>query len=139
MLTWKSDKQLEQEGFEFLVGAVDFVDQQHRRLFAPDGREQRPLQQISFGKDVLFDRVGVLARAFARLDGEELALVVPLVERGVLIETFVALQADQLGAMHCGKRLGHFGLADARFALEQQRPLQKIHQPSAVARSRSAI
>ena len=71
--------------------------------------------------------VGVLA--LARLDGEQLALIVPLVERGVLVEALVALQADQLGLVHGGERLGDLGLADAGLALEQQRPLEEIHQP----------
>jgi hypothetical protein len=31
--------------------------------------------------------------------------------------------------VHGGERLAHLGLADARLALEQQRPLEKIHQP----------
>ena len=52
-------QQLEQEGLEFLVGAVDLVDQQHRRIDAADGGEQRPLEQIALGEDVLLDRVGV--------------------------------------------------------------------------------
>ena len=53
-------QQLEQESLEFLVGAVDLVDQQHRRLFAAYGGEQRPLEQIALGEDVLLDTVGVL-------------------------------------------------------------------------------
>ena len=74
-------EQLQQERLEFLVGAVDLVDQQHRRLFAPDRSKQRALQQVALGEDVLLDRIGILADSFARLDGEELALIVPLVER----------------------------------------------------------
>ena len=122
-------QELEQEGLELLVGAVDLVDQQHRRLLAPDRGEQRPLQQIALREDVLLDRVGILADALARLDGEQLALIVPLVERGVLVEALVALQADQLGAVHGGERLGDLGLADAGLAFEQQRPLEEFHQP----------
>ena len=72
----------------------------------------------------------------ARLDGEELTLIVPLVECGVLIETLVTLQPDQFGAMHCSERFRNFGLADARFPFEQQRTLQKIHQPQ---RSRDVV
>ena len=122
-------QELEQERLELLVGAVDLVDQQHRRLLAPDRGEQRPLEQVALGEDVLLDRVGVLAGAFARLDGEQLALIVPLVERGVLVEALVALQADQLGAVHRGERLGDLGLADAGLAFEQQRALEELHQP----------
>ena len=78
---------------------------------------------------MLLDRVGILADSFARLDGEQLALVVPLVERRLLVEALVALQADELGAVHRGERLGHLGLADAGLAFEQQRTLEELHQP----------
>ena len=66
--------------------------------------------------------------ALVRLDGQQLALVVPLVERGRLVEPLVALQADQLGAVDRGQRLGDLGLADARLAFEQQRALQQLHE-----------
>ena len=122
-------EKLEQKRLELLVGAIDFVDQQHRRRLAADGGKQRPLEQIVLGEDMLFDVVGILADPLAGLDGEKLALIVPLVERGVLVETLVALQADELGLVHGGERLGDFGLADAGFAFEQQRTLEKIHQP----------
>ena len=78
---------------------------------------------------MLFDRVGIHAGSLARLDGEELALIVPLVERGVLIEAFVTLQPDQFGAVDRRERLCNFGLADTGFTFKQQRPLQEIHQP----------
>ncbi len=43
-------QKLEQERLEFLVGAIDLVDQKHRRLLAADRGKQRPLQQISSRK-----------------------------------------------------------------------------------------
>ena len=78
---------------------------------------------------MLLDRIGVLADAFAGLDGKELPLIVPLVKRGVLVEALITLQTDQLGAVHGGERLAHLGLADAGLALEQQRPLEEFHEP----------
>jgi len=39
------------------------------------------------------------------------------------------LQADELGTVHRGERLGHLGLADAGLAFEQQRTLEELHQP----------
>jgi hypothetical protein len=45
-----------------------------------------------------------------------------------LIEALIALQADQLGAVHGGQRLGDLGLADAGLAFEQQRALEQFHQ-----------
>jgi hypothetical protein len=125
----KVREQFQQERLELLVGAIDFVDQQHRGRDAANGGEQRPFQQVFFREDVLFNLVGIFADAFAGFDRQELALIVPLVERRILVEAFVALQPDQLGAMHGGERLGDLGLADAGFAFEQQRALQKLHQP----------
>src|SRR5690348_7725917 len=78
---------------------------------------------------MLLDGVGAGARALMRLDGEKLALVVPFVERGALVEALIALQADQLTLMHRRQRLGDLGLADAGLAFEQQRPLEEVHEP----------
>ena len=50
-------EELEQERLELLVGAVDLVDQEHWRRRPPDRRQQRPLEQILSGEDVLLDRV----------------------------------------------------------------------------------
>ena len=122
-------EQLEQERLELLIGPVDLVDQEHRRLFPADGGEQGPFEEVFLGEHMLLDRVGVLAGAFARLDGEELALIVPLVEGGVLIQALVALQADELGLVQLGERLGDRRLAHPRLAFQQQWALQEIHQP----------
>ena len=54
-------------------------------------------------------------------DREQLARVVPLVERLRRVDPLVALQADQGCVEHEGERFGGLGLADARLALEQQR------------------
>ena len=59
-------QQLKQEGFEFLVGAIDFVDQKYGRCFLPDGFEERPLEQIVLGEDLRFDLRGAGASALAR-------------------------------------------------------------------------
>ena len=129
MLDLEVGEDLEQESLELLVGPVDLVDEQDRRRLAADGGEERPLEQISLREDVLLDAVGVFAGALACLDGEKLALVVPLVKGSVLVEAFVALQADQLARMHGGERLGDLGLADAGLAFEKERALEEIHQP----------
>ena len=76
---------------------------------------------------MLLDFVSVLA--LARLDGEQLALIVPFVERGILVESLVALQADQFGAVHLRQGLGDFRFADAGLALQEQWAVQEIHQP----------
>ena len=119
-------QQFEQECLELVVGAVDLVDQQHRRFCASDRGEQRPLQQVLFRKDLVFDIIGIVAAM--GLDRQQLALVVPLVQRGRLIEPLVALQADQFGRVHGCQRFRHFSLADARLAFEQQRTPEQLHQ-----------
>ena len=69
-----------------------------------------------------------LARRRARLGGadrQQLALVVPVVDRVVEVDALVALQPDQRGAGRGGQRARHLGLAHARLALEQQRLLER--------------
>ena len=94
-------------------------------MAASSGRSR----QVFLGKNMLFDRVGIFTGAFPRFYREQLALVIPLIKRGMLIEALVALQPDQFGAMHRGERLADLGLADAGLAFQQQRPFEKIHQP----------
>ena len=122
-------QQLQQEGLELLVGPVDLVDQEHRRFFAADGGKQGPFEQILLGKHMLLDGIGILARALAGLDGQELALIVPLVEGGVLVQALVALEPDEFGLVELGQRLGDRRLAHPRLALEQERTLQEVHEP----------
>ena len=59
---------------------------------------------------------------------EELARVVPLVQRVTDVEAFIALEANQIGAERGGHRSGQRGLADAGLALEEQRPFQAERQ-----------
>jgi len=68
-----------------------------------------------------------------------LPLVIPFIERGRLIQSLIALQADQFGGVRRGQRLGDLGLADARFAFQQQRGLSNCISEIAVASSPSAI
>ena len=127
MLTWKSDRSSSRKASNSSSARSTSSISSTGGIDAADGGEQRALEQIALGEDVLLDLVGVLA--LARLDGEQLALIVPFVERGVLVEALVALQADQFGAVHLRQRLGDFRLADAGLALQEQRALEEIHQP----------
>src|SRR5262249_46387901 len=52
----------------------------------------------------------------------------PFIERRRLVETLVALQADQLRRVHRRQRFRHLGLADARFAFQEKRTPQQLHQ-----------
>ena len=112
-------EELEQERLELVVGAVDLVDQQHRRAVVLERLQQRPPQQELASEQ--------LARLGARLGGadrQQLALVVPVVDRVVEVDALVALQADQPRARRRGERARDLGLADAGLALEQQRLLE---------------
>jgi hypothetical protein len=72
----KVGKKLEQERFEFVIGAVDFVDQQHRLLRAPQTGEHRPLDQKFVAVDV--DVTGAFALLAQR---QHLARKIPFIER----------------------------------------------------------
>ena len=115
----------EQKRLERFVGAVDFVDQQHRR---PGGiglerLQQRPLDQKALGKTSCSMRAAVaLAFRFRQADGDHLRAVIPLVDRGRNVEPFVALQPDQPAPERRRQHLGDLGLADAGLAFEEQRP-----------------
>ena len=83
MLTWKSERSSSRNASNSSSARSTSSISSTGGLGAADRRQQRALEQVALGEDVLLDRVGVLARTLARLDGEELALIVPLVERGV--------------------------------------------------------
>jgi hypothetical protein len=81
--------------------------------------QQRAADEVVPAEELLLADVGT-----ARLgepDAQQLARVVPLVQRLGGIDALVALQADQRRLEHRGERLGRLSLADACLALEQQR------------------
>src|SRR5215213_9787536 len=85
---------LEQERLELLVGAVDLVDQQDDVVVRLDRLEQRAPDQVHLSEELgLVDRP-LLSRA----NVEQLAGVVPLVDRVRDVEPLVALQANQPAA-----------------------------------------
>ena len=63
-------------------------------------------------------------RALEQADLEDLPRIVPLVHGVADVEAFVALQPDQLRAEHGRQHLRDLGLADARLAFEEERPLK---------------
>ncbi len=121
---------LEQVRLELLVGAVDLVDEQHRRdaVGRLERLEERPADEEVGAEDVVGGRLLGLAARLEQPDLEHLARVVPLVDRGVDVETLVALQPDQPRAERGGQDLGQLGLADAGLALEQQRAAELERQ-----------
>ena len=117
---------LEQERLELVVGAVELVDQQHRaarrpRIARSSGRSSRNSGAVELADPLARVELARLERPRV----EQLPRVVPLVERLRRVDPLVALQPDQLGAEHARERLPDLGLADARLALEQQRPAHR--------------
>ena len=118
---------LEEIGLERLVGAIELVDQQHRRraVVRRQRFEQRPAQQEARGEDVVGELATLHAlRRLGKADLDHLARVVPLVDRRRDVETFVALQPQQLAAQPPSEHLRDLGLAHARLAFEEQGPTE---------------
>src|SRR6266850_1299268 len=112
---------LEQIGLERLVGAVELVDQQHRRITFERAR-QWALDEKFVGVNL---RAQLLLVLFAGRLGQpaldHLPRVVPLVGRLGNVQALVALQANELAAERLRHHLADFGLADAGLALQEQR------------------
>ena len=125
---------LEQVGLELVVGAVDLVDQQHRRrtLAWLDRPQQRPLDQepflVQLGLQGVGRPAGGLAGGLGGPEVEELASVVPVVDGLGGVDALVALQPDQLAARPRRQDLGQLGLADPGLAFDEQRPAQRDRQ-----------
>ena len=121
IVTLRLRQQLEQERLEVVVGAVDLVDQQHRgpRARVLERAQQRPPDQVVRAEQLLLAQRR--AAGVRQPDAQQLAGVVPLVERLRRVDPLVALQADQRRVEHGGQRPRRLRLADARLALEQQR------------------
>ena len=124
---------LEQERLELVVGAVDFVDEQHRWRDAPerlrfvaDRAQQRAAHEEALGVQLVLD--DLTAAGLDRPQVQQLARVVPLVDRLRGVDALVALEPHELAAGPARQHLRHLGLAHARFALEQQRAVQPHRQ-----------
>ncbi len=120
---------LEQIRLERLVGAIEFVDQQHRRpRVRKQCPQQRALDQEALRIQLLRDLVARGAGRFSEADLDQLARDVPLVRGRVDVEALVTLQPDQFGIERRRQHLGDLGLAGARLTLDEQRPLQLQRQ-----------
>ncbi len=129
----KVRQQFQQVALEFLVRAIDLVDEQNGGLFGRclDGLQQRPFDQECFGKEIpgepaadLVAVGGLAQRRFEQPNFEDLARVVPLVDRMRDVEALITLQPDQRRPERGGEDLGQLRLADPGFAFEEERPLQ---------------
>jgi hypothetical protein len=78
--------------------------------------EQGAAQQEATGEELT-----LVDAALGRPQRQELARVVPVVQRVVEVDPLVTLQADEPRADGASQRLGDLRLADARLALDEQR------------------
>ena len=118
-------QELQQERLELVVGAVDLVDQQHDGLrgIGFERLQQRPAQQ-----EAPAEQLALVDAALGRPQRQQLARVVPVVDRVVQVDPLVALQPDQPRAGRRRQRPRDLGLADAGLALQQQRLLERRGQ-----------
>ena len=114
-------QQFEQERLEVVVGPVDLVDQEHRRARPGvlERAQQRPPDQVVGPEQVVLAQR--LAAGVGHPDAQQLAGIVPFVQRLGRVDALVTLQPDEGRVEHGGQRLGGRGLADPRLTLEQQR------------------
>ena len=112
---------LQQVGLEGLVGPVEFVDQEDRgdSIGRIEGGEQGATDEEVLGEDVAGEIGAALLPPLGRPDMDHLLRVVPLVRGRRQIQPLVALQANQRTAEPGGQGLGHLGLADTGFTLEE--------------------
>ena len=106
-------QKFEQKRLEFMVGAVDLVDQKERVLRVAERLQQRALQKEILGVEVHV----VLARL---PDRQHLPGIVPFVQRRARVDALEALQADHLPPQHAAQGFRRLGLAHARRAFQQQ-------------------
>lgn len=106
---------LQQVVGELDVGLVDLVDQQDHPLLGLEGLPELALLDVV---------AHVVDLVHAQLRVAQTAHRVVLVEALVGLGGGLDVPGDQPGAEGFGQLLGEHGLAGARFALHQQRPLQ---------------
>ncbi len=119
----KIRQDFQQECLELHIGAVDLVDQQHRRIGAVglDRLEQRPLDQIVLAENLGLDLGFVAMLDLFELDAQHLFRIVPFVQSRIRVEPLVTLEPDELGIEYFREHLGDLGFAHARLALQQKR------------------
>ena len=88
-------EKFEQERFEFIVGAIDFIDEKHALIAGANSLQEWTFDQKLWSKEII-NRFITDNRIAHRADLQHLAGVIPLVERLVGIDTLVALQANEL-------------------------------------------
>src|SRR5690606_5740461 len=125
----KLPEHLQQERLKLLVRPVHLVDQKNRRRFLVGNRLQEgTAEQKGGAENLLFPLLGRRPAIFRETDMQHLLRIVPLVQRRVNIESFVALQPHLTGIQHRRQHLGDFRLAHAGGTLHQQGFAEGAHQ-----------
>ena len=116
-------EEFEEEGLEWFVGAVEFVDEEDGGgLGRVDGAEEGAFLEELAAEDAAGEgSLVAVAAGLGEADGHELAGVVPFIGGGGEIHAVVALQTHEAAAEPGGQDLGDFGLAGAGLALEEER------------------
>jgi hypothetical protein len=122
---------LEKECLEFVVGPVDFVNDQHRRSEAfrrgmmarRSGRRTKNRSENNSSSTVRTSSGPPACRAaeFGGPQMEQLSGEVPLVDRLADVDSLVALETNQLPAGPSGQGVRHLGLPAAGLTFQEER------------------
>src|SRR2546425_1555528 len=85
-----------------------------------DGLQQRPLQQKRLTEDLTLSGLKRHLAVLEHPDVQQLALIVPFIQRRRGIQPLVALQADEVRVQSPGHYFGHLGLPDPGASFDQQ-------------------
>src|SRR5262249_48100523 len=110
----KIRQQFKQKSFEGFVGPVNFIYEKDRRSILFTQRlKQRPFEKELTPKNVFLFFLDALAAFFLNFDRQQLPLVIPLIDRCINIQPFVALKANQAHIQEGRQNLGYLSLAQA--------------------------
>jgi hypothetical protein len=117
----KFGEDFEQEGFEFLIAAIYFIDQQHGRAIGVGyGIEQGAFEQKIFTEYPGLFFGGALG-GFLHSDVKQLLRIIPFVKRRRRVQPFITLKSNEASVERSGKHSCDFSLAHSRWAFDQKR------------------
>ena len=124
----KFAEHLQKETFDLDIGLVGLVDQQNRGALASDCLQKRAGQEELLAKDVVVELRPRSTLILSSLNTKQLLAVVPFIQGTRLVESFVALQADERGSLRLRDSLGKFGLARTGRSFKEDRLAERIAQ-----------
>lgn len=131
---------LEEEGLELVVGAIDLVDEEHGHRPDPrlKGPQEGPTDEEALVVDLVLGFASGLAGGLDSPQVEQLARVVPLVCRLAEVDALVALQAEQLAPVQAESTLATSVLPTPASPSRKSGRLRASARNTAVARPSSA-